>query len=316
MDLAVTGAIPPGLDGLYLKMGANPIRPVTRGHDWFPARASGRARPSIGETPCVEAQEALYHTACPGSGPIVRPLLGTRRFYLFAFYWMCWTARSRAAGRLRRGRGADTSHPRATPPLGDGASCSGCAASSVWTMSRRGASTSPPLPCLIVANHQSAWEDVGLPRARPDVAIIAKRELLAIPVVGWFLRRSPMIVIDRANGTQALRTMIEGCQEAVAAGRSVLIFPEGRAGEMAESVLFKRGVELLYGKLGLTVVPVAVNSGLFWPGGATARPGTVVVSTSPHRAGLPSAEFLRGTEGAIDGSSIAGAELARSARKV
>lgn len=45
VDLAVTGAIPPGLDGLYLKMGANPIRPVTRGHDWFPARA--RAGPVI-----------------------------------------------------------------------------------------------------------------------------------------------------------------------------------------------------------------------------------------------------------------------------
>ncbi len=117
-------------------------------------------------------------------------------------------------------------------------------------MSRRDASISPPAPCLLVANHQSAWETLAFLVLVPDVAIIAKRELLAIPVVGWFLRRSPMIVIDRANGTQALRTMIEGCQEAVAAGRSVLIFPEGTRGEMAESVRFKRGVELLYGKLG------------------------------------------------------------------
>ncbi|MGH1571023.1 lysophospholipid acyltransferase family protein [Methylobacterium sp. P31] len=159
----------------------------------------------------------------------------------------------------------------------------------------------PSEPCLIVANHQSAWETLAFLVLVPDVAIIAKRELLAIPVVGWFLRRSPMIVIDRANGTQALRTMIDGCQEAVAAGRSVLIFPEGTRGEMADPVHFKRGVELLYGRLGLTVVPVAVNSGLFWPGGATARPGTIVVSYLAAIApGLPTAEFLRGTEKAID----------------
>ncbi|MFC5560456.1 lysophospholipid acyltransferase family protein [Methylobacterium aerolatum] len=159
----------------------------------------------------------------------------------------------------------------------------------------------PAAPCLIVANHQSAWETLAFLVLVPDVAIIAKRELLAIPVVGWFLRRSPMIVIDRANGTQALRTMIDGCQEAVAAGRSVLIFPEGTRGEIADPVRFKRGVEILYSRLGLPVVPVAVNSGLFWPGGATARPGTVVVSYLAAIApGQPSAEFLRGTEKAID----------------
>ncbi|MET0366967.1 MAG: lysophospholipid acyltransferase family protein [Methylobacterium sp.] len=159
----------------------------------------------------------------------------------------------------------------------------------------------PAEPCLIVANHQSAWETLAFLVLVPDVAIIAKRELLAIPVVGWFLRRSPMIVIDRANGTQALRTMIEGCQAAVASGRSVLIFPEGTRGDLADPVRFKRGVELLYGRLGLPVVPVAVNSGLFWPGGGPARAGTVVVSyLATLDRNLPTAEFLRRTEGAID----------------
>ncbi|SDN86591.1 1-acyl-sn-glycerol-3-phosphate acyltransferase [Methylobacterium phyllostachyos] len=159
----------------------------------------------------------------------------------------------------------------------------------------------PDEPCLIVANHQSTWETLAFLVLVPDVAIVAKRELLAIPVVGWFLRRSPMIVIDRGNGTQALRTMIDEGRAAVAAGRSVLIFPEGTRGGIAAPLRFKRGVELLYGRLGLPVVPVALNSGLFWPGGTATRPGTVVVSYLAALApGLPAAEFLRGTEGAID----------------
>ena len=67
----------------------------------------------------------------------------------------------------------------------------------------------PAEPCLIVANHQSAWETLAFLTLVPNVAIVAKRELVAIPIVGWFLRRSPMIIIDRANGTQALRVMID-----------------------------------------------------------------------------------------------------------
>ncbi|WP_342107543.1 lysophospholipid acyltransferase family protein [Methylobacterium sp. SI9] len=159
----------------------------------------------------------------------------------------------------------------------------------------------PAEPCLIVANHQSTWETLAFLVLVPDVAIVAKRELLAIPVVGWFLRRSPMIVIDRGNGTQALRTMIDEGRAAVASGRSVLVFPEGTRGGIAAPLRFKRGVELLYGRLGLPVVPVALNSGLFWPGGAATRAGTVVVSYLAAVApGLPAAEFLRGTEAAID----------------
>ncbi|MBA9064987.1 1-acyl-sn-glycerol-3-phosphate acyltransferase [Methylobacterium fujisawaense] len=159
----------------------------------------------------------------------------------------------------------------------------------------------PAKPCLIVANHQSTWETLAFLVLVPDVAIVAKRELLAIPVVGWFLRRSPMIVIDRGNGTQALRTMIDEGRAAVAAGRSVLIFPEGTRGGIDAPLRFKRGVELLYGRLGLPVVPVALNSGLFWPGGMATRAGTVVVSyLTAVPPGLTAAEFLRGTEGAID----------------
>jgi len=62
----------------------------------------------------------------------------------------------------------------------------------------------------------------------PDVAIVTKQELLSIPIMGWYLRRSPMIMIDRDDGRKALRA--SGARtRGVGGGRSVLIFPEGRS---------------------------------------------------------------------------------------
>lgn len=106
-----------------------------------------------------------------------------------------------------------------------------------------------PSPCLFVANRQSAWKMLAFLVSVSGAAIVAKRELLAIPWFGWFLRRSPMIVIDRADGTQALRTIIGGAREAVAAGRSVLAH-EGKRGAIGAPVRFKRGAKLFYGRLG------------------------------------------------------------------
>lgn len=160
----------------------------------------------------------------------------------------------------------------------------------------------PDGPCLIVSNHQSAWETLAFLILVPNCAIVAKRELVAIPIVGWFLRRSPMIIIDRANGTQALRIMIDESRAAIGEGRSIVMFPEGTRGEIGDPVQFKRGVELLYAKLGLPVLPVAVNSGLYWPhGGSRQRPGTVVVSyLAALEPGLGGSAFMRGTQDAID----------------
>ncbi len=109
----------------------------------------------------------------------------------------------------------------------------------------RGRANVPREPCLIVANHQSTWETFASLVLFPDVAIVAKQELLSIPVFGWFLRHSPMIVIDRKTGAKSLREMIEQSRTALAQGRSVLIFPEGTRRLVTDRVEFKRGAELL-----------------------------------------------------------------------
>lgn len=123
---------------------------------------------------------------------------------------------------------------------------------------------------------------------------------MRIPVFSWYLKRSPMIIIDRESGSRALKDMIDESRTALSQGRSVLIFPEGTRGSEADQLTFKRGVGLLYSKLNATVLPVAVNSGNFWCR-KVKRPGTITVSyLPPIGPGLPAAEFIRMTEVLIE----------------
>lgn len=154
-------------------------------------------------------------------------------------------------------------------------------------------------PCLIISNHQSTWETLAFLVMAPDVAIIAKKELLSIPVLGWYLRRSPMIIIDRASGAKSFSTMLEQSRQALSSGRSILIFPEGSRKGPREPVKFKRGAGLLYKHLAVPALPVALNSGCFWStaGSGPKSPGTITVSFLPIiPPGLTEAEFTTTTE--------------------
>ncbi|QRM28490.1 1-acyl-sn-glycerol-3-phosphate acyltransferase [Microvirga sp. VF16] len=166
------------------------------------------------------------------------------------------------------------------------------------TYAERGRSNIPDEPCLIIANHQSTWETLAFLILVPNVAIVAKQELLTIPVVSWFLRKSPMILIDREGGSKAIRKMIDESRAALAEGRSVLIFPEGTRKSVSQPVEFKRGVELLYTRLDRKVLPVALNSGLFWgPDRDYKRAGTISISyLDPIEPGLSGREFIRKAE--------------------
>ncbi|QFR34829.1 1-acyl-sn-glycerol-3-phosphate acyltransferase [Ancylobacter sp. TS-1] len=159
----------------------------------------------------------------------------------------------------------------------------------------------PDGPALYVANHQSTFETIAAARLVPDVAIVLKEELYRIPVFGWFLKRSPMIAIDRAGGGAAMKKMFREGREAVAQGRSLLIFPEGTRQPVDARAPMQRGVLLLYKALGVPVVPVAHNAGLFWLARSFAiRPGTITVSfLPPIPPGLPDNEFMERIGAAI-----------------
>lgn len=159
---------------------------------------------------------------------------------------------------------------------------------------KQGVSPESDGPFLIISNHQSQWETIAFLAVFPEVAIVAKQELLRIPVVSWYLARSPMIVIDRGAGSAALKLMLTQSVSAAADGRSVLIFPEGKRMPVTEPIAFRRGVELLYSRLNMPMLPVVVNSGKFWNAALRhKRAGTVTVSLLPLiRPGLKPATVL------------------------
>jgi 1-acyl-sn-glycerol-3-phosphate acyltransferase len=127
-----------------------------------------------------------------------------------------------------------------------------------------GAENLPPGGCLIAAKHQSDWDILAiLPHTRLP-AFIAKRQLMDIPFFGWAARRLNTISIDRQLGGEAIPRMLADAAEKVAAGSQVIIFPEGTRKPPLAPPDFRFGVARLYAALGVPVVPVAVNSGLYW----------------------------------------------------
>lgn len=123
----------------------------------------------------------------------------------------------------------------------------------------------PDGPCIVASNHQSLWETAALCAIFPDASIVAKKELRKLPLVGWFLERYPMILVDRSAGRQALRQMNEEARRAIGEGRKVLIFPQGTRQAIDQPMTFQpAGIAALYTNLGVPVLPVAHNSGLFW----------------------------------------------------
>lgn len=146
------------------------------------------------------------------------------------------------------------------------------------TVDWRGLDKIPSGPLIVAAKHQSAWETFALLSQFDDPTYILKRELQWIPVWGWLAVKARMIPVDRGAGAQALSAMAERARAEMAAGRQIIIFPEGTRRAPGAEPRYKFGVAYLYSELGVPCVPIALNSGLFWPRRSFRRfPGTVRV---------------------------------------
>lgn len=171
----------------------------------------------------------------------------------------------------------------------------------------------PKGAALVASKHQSTLETFAFRLILEDPAVILKKELLRIPIFGWYLGKTGVIAIDRAAGMKALKAMVKGAEDAAAAGRQVLIFPEGHRHDVGSAPEYHTGVAMVYAGLGLPCVPVALNSGLFWGRGSLAkRPGEAIIRFLPAiEPGLDRKTFMARLEAAIE---PAAAQLAAEAR--
>jgi len=169
----------------------------------------------------------------------------------------------------------------------------------------RGREKLPAGPALIAAKHQAAWDTFGLVPLLRDPAIVMKEELLKLPVYGWFSRKFEMIPIKRESGPSALRLMSRESARRIGEGRDVLVFPEGTRRPPGAPPAYQPGIALLYGELGVPCVPVALNSGVFWPRRSILRrPGTIIVEfQEPIPAGLPRRQFMSLLEERIESTT-------------
>jgi 1-acyl-sn-glycerol-3-phosphate acyltransferase len=133
----------------------------------------------------------------------------------------------------------------------------------------------PAGPHLIAVKHQSMLETLEMVRLTHLPIIVIKRELADLPLFGWMTRRYGVIAVERSAGAKALRALVEEGKQALASGRSVIIYPEGTRVRVGETPPLRSGFAALYRALALPVVPVAMDSGLVWGRGFIHRAGAV-----------------------------------------
>jgi 1-acyl-sn-glycerol-3-phosphate acyltransferase len=160
----------------------------------------------------------------------------------------------------------------------------------------------PPGPLLVAAKHQSAWETFALAPLFADPVYIIKRELTWLPLFGWYLLKAGLIPIDRGTPVRALARMTARVKRALAEGRQIIIFPEGTRRPPGAPPAYRAGIAHLYAETDTPCLPIALNSGLFWPRRSLLRyPGTIRVEIlDAIPPGLPKKEFAQRLENAIE----------------
>ena len=172
----------------------------------------------------------------------------------------------------------------------------------------------PKDACLIAAKHQSAWETIEFLNLLPDTCFILKKELTRIPLFGWYIIRNSQIVIDRSGGVGALKHMAFAAKTAVSENRQIVVFPQGTRVAPDVNKEYQPGVGFLYKTMQVKVVPVALNSGLFWGRNKfLKRPGKIVIEfLPPIEEGLSARAFVKKLSSVMEQASD---RLIREARQ-
>ncbi len=172
---------------------------------------------------------------------------------------------------------------------------------------------SPKGPCIIVSKHQSAWDTFFFYLLLDDPNYVLKKELTRIPIWGWCALKCGAISVDRFGGGAALKKLVRDVEDRMAGGRQVVIFPEGTRTAPGMRREYQPGVAAIYARTDAPVVPVALNSGLFW-GRRSFRKKSGVITVQfldPMPGGLKRREFMAELESRMETAAdalIAGAK--------
>jgi len=158
---------------------------------------------------------------------------------------------------------------------------------------------------LIACKHQSTWETLYIQNLIKNPVVILKKELTYIPIFGQALILAGAIVIDRSEGKKSLFRMVKAAQKSLKQGCPIFIFPEGTRSSPGKSGQYRAGIYFLYHTLKAPVVPIALNSGYFWPRrGFLKKPGHIIVEVLPPiMPGLEKGEFMKTLEETIEEAS-------------
>ncbi len=163
----------------------------------------------------------------------------------------------------------------------------------------------PEGAAIVACKHQSVWETTVFQGLFDQPAIVLKRELMWIPIFGWYIIKMGMIPVDRKRGTSALRLMLRKAEDAKRDGRKIIIFPEGTRVDAESKTAYRSGIYGMYSRMGLPVIPVALNAGDHWGQKTVYRyPGTIRLAfLEPIEPGLSRGEFMARLQSSIDSAS-------------
>lgn len=182
--------------------------------------------------------------------------------------------------------------------------------SSLWLLDKlcglkvefRGLENIPQGGYILASKHESLLETFALLENAPDFAIILKKQLVWIPLFGFYLVGARQIAIDRSRGRAALTQIVEQAREVLGSGRQIIIYPEGTRRPAGAPPRYKYGVAAIYAETNAPCVPVALNTGLYWGRrGFTRRPGVAVIEyLPPIPPGLDRDAFAEKLESAME----------------
>ena len=176
----------------------------------------------------------------------------------------------------------------------------------------RGAPPAPGVDALIGAKHQSFLDILAIASAAERRAFVMKREVLRVPIMGWYAREVGSIPIDRSKGRDAMGQIVSAARARIGTEEGLghlIVYPEGTRTRPGEQRPYKHGIATIHLETGLPVYPVAVNCGLFWPKrGLPVASGRAVIEFLPPMQAEPGEDrdsFVRRLQEVVESRSDA-----------